>query len=420
MVGDLEAIEGEVAKLGETEPARAVTLYEGLIGACLEKLEELEDDGAEDLAAFVGDLFQGWIRTRQAAGDDADETAAILVRRERDIAWGLELSDVAANALDAPGAAAYVRALRCELARARELAALEAEKPQREGSYVCFRENSWARTLRRFLAARGDVDALVTLCESPEATAEDCGALAGLYEDRDEPACALTWVERGIALLPGDEEEDRSYIAAELPMRRRDLLVQLGRTDEALAEAWAAFERDPCDDTLEEVLELAPEPEHERWLALAMDAVLEEALGPALKVWLRGGAIDRIAGALAKLSDEALERTSRHLLESAAEAIETTAPALAGKVYRAMGWRTLTFGRGRSNAQAVAFFEDARRCWLAADRLDEWDALLVALRAEHGRKKTLLAEVQRLAGPTKPKQPSLLERGRARWHRNGS
>ncbi|MDB5098379.1 MAG: hypothetical protein JWM80_2800 [Cyanobacteria bacterium RYN_339] len=420
MIGDLEAIEREVAKLGKKEPARAVTLYEGLMGACLEKLDQLEDDCADDLSAFVGELFQGWIRARQAEGDDAGATAAILVRRERDIAWDLELSVVAAKALDAPGAAAYERALRAELARALELAAREAEKPQREGSYVYFGESSWARILRRFLVARCDVAALETLCKSPAAMAEDCGALAGLFEERDEPARALTWVERGIALLPGNEEEEnRSYIAAELPRRRRNLLVQLGRTEEAVAEAWAVFEREPCDDTLEEVLELAPEPEHGRWLARAMDAVSDEALGPALKVWLRGGAIDRIAGALAKLSDEALERTSRHLLESAAEAIESTAPALAGKVYRAVGWRTLTFGRGRSNAQAVAYFGNARRCWLAADRLDEWEALLVELRAAHGRKKSLLAEVQRLAGPIKSKQPSLLERGRSRWHRDG-
>ena len=118
--------------------------------------------------------------------------------------------------------------------------------------------------------------------------------------------------------------------------------------------------------------------------------------------------------------DEALERTSRHLLEPAAEASETTSPALAGKVFRAMGWRMLTFGRGRSNAQALAYFGDAHRYWLAADRLDDWDALLVELRTEHGRKKSMLAEVQRLAGPTKPKQPSLPERGRARWHRDGT
>lgn len=61
----LEEVAAEVAGLVDTAPARAVTLYETFLAGCHEKAEEVDDSGG-GFGMFVGELFCGWIRARQA------------------------------------------------------------------------------------------------------------------------------------------------------------------------------------------------------------------------------------------------------------------------------------------------------------------------------------------------------------------
>ena len=58
-------------------PARAVALYETFLAGCYEKAEEL-DDSSGSFGMFVDGLFCGWVKARQAAGADPDETARRL------------------------------------------------------------------------------------------------------------------------------------------------------------------------------------------------------------------------------------------------------------------------------------------------------------------------------------------------------
>ena len=77
-VSDLDEVAAKIANLTGSDPARAVALYETFLAGCYEKAEEI-DDSSGSFGQFVDELFCGWIKARQAAGADPDETASRLL-----------------------------------------------------------------------------------------------------------------------------------------------------------------------------------------------------------------------------------------------------------------------------------------------------------------------------------------------------
>jgi hypothetical protein len=79
-VSSLEEIAGQLDALLRTDAGRAVALYETFLAGGYEKAEELDDSGG-NFSMFVVSLYCGWVRARQAASADADETASLLLGR---------------------------------------------------------------------------------------------------------------------------------------------------------------------------------------------------------------------------------------------------------------------------------------------------------------------------------------------------
>ncbi|MCL5884616.1 MAG: hypothetical protein M1377_04630, partial [Deltaproteobacteria bacterium] len=79
-VSDIEDVAARIASLVKVDPTRAVTLYETFLAGCYEKAEEV-DDSSGSFGQFVEGLFRGWIKARQAAGANPDDTA------DRLLAW---------------------------------------------------------------------------------------------------------------------------------------------------------------------------------------------------------------------------------------------------------------------------------------------------------------------------------------------
>jgi hypothetical protein len=79
-VSSLEEVAGQIEKLVHTDPERAGGLYETFLAGCYEKAEEL-DDSSGSFGMFVESLYCGWIKARQAARSDADETVKLLLDR---------------------------------------------------------------------------------------------------------------------------------------------------------------------------------------------------------------------------------------------------------------------------------------------------------------------------------------------------
>jgi hypothetical protein len=98
-VSDLGTVEHELARLMPTAPAQAVALYETFLAGCHEKAEEI-DDSRGSLGQFVAQLYCGWIKARQAAGADADDTVTRLFGwMEDDYGFCSHLEKDAAEAL---------------------------------------------------------------------------------------------------------------------------------------------------------------------------------------------------------------------------------------------------------------------------------------------------------------------------------
>ena len=77
-VNDVQDVAAGIGKIIHKEPKRAARLFEIFIAACHEKADEI-DDLSGNFGMLVEDLFCDWIKARQAANGDPDETAMFLL-----------------------------------------------------------------------------------------------------------------------------------------------------------------------------------------------------------------------------------------------------------------------------------------------------------------------------------------------------
>lgn len=180
----LEAIEDEVATLVAADPGEAVALYEAFLAGCYEKANEV-DDSSGNFGQFAQELFRGWVRARQAAGADPNDTAARLVGRMEDDPFGYcyGLEREVSKVMDEPGLAAFVRAV-----RARFDAAPAPGSPPGRGHDPDRSRRRWAAVLRVLLRQLRDVQAYLALADETETTAADCDAIAKILLEKGDAA----------------------------------------------------------------------------------------------------------------------------------------------------------------------------------------------------------------------------------------
>src|ERR1700730_9411973 len=148
-VRDLEAAEKQIALLVLAEPKRAVSLYESFLSGCYAKAEEI-DDSSGSFGQFVDKLFCGWIKARQAACADPDDTAArLLVWMDNDpYGFCYELERDAAKVLDKAGLAALEKLIRARLEAAGTTApSVPGQSPRRNLDYQCRRSSEMLRAV---------------------------------------------------------------------------------------------------------------------------------------------------------------------------------------------------------------------------------------------------------------------------------
>ncbi len=205
---DVQAVANEIEKIIKKEPERASHLFATFIAACHEKADEI-DDSSGNFGMLVDDLFRGWIKARQAANDDPDETAKSLLSWMEDDPYGFchDLDREAVKVLDKKGLEAFVRQIRSKF----ESALTQDEKEKRFPGYA---RRRWGGALKTLLAAQRNVDAYIALCEQTEIDAKDCKAIAEIYRSRRRFKDALSWVERGLEIARSDSR--KSYEEHEL------------------------------------------------------------------------------------------------------------------------------------------------------------------------------------------------------------
>jgi len=409
-VEGLDRVAEKIAKLVRGSPARAVALYETLLAGAYQKAEEL-DDSSGNYGVFVADLFRGWVKARRAVGADPDETARRLVGWMDDDPYGFcnGLERDLVKVLDKRGLVAFERRIR-ERFDGVVTAAPEPGERRRDPAYLRRRA---AEVLRAILAEQRNVEAYVALCEATELSPEDCLGLAKMLQALRKPADALAWIERGLALRKKRPSSSADHDLAKL---KRDLLLKLGRADDALDVAWEDFEAHPSKYSYADLMRYVPKAKRTAWHTKAMDAAAGADLHSLIELWLATKEIDRLRERLRTARDEELEGISHYATEPVAKKLAKAHPDVAAKVYRALGMRILKAKKSKYYDAALSNFEDARRCYERAGLAATWASLVREVRGEHHRKTGFMTGFEVVVAGSRPSaKPTFLERAKARW-----
>jgi tetratricopeptide (TPR) repeat protein len=412
-VEDLEAVAGRIETLVRADAERAAALYETFLAGCYEKADEV-DGSSGNFGMFIDKLFCAWIKARQAARCDASETAVLLLdRMENDpYAFAYQIERDAVKVMNREGLAAFERAVR------RRFDAKGGTEQVSERPGQADARHRWGEVLRATYVQQRDLSSYIALCEQTELSAGDCLAVAGILKARRKPDEALAWVDRGLAL--GKNRPHEAIAENDLARMKRALLTKLGRSGEALEEAWVEFREHPSTFSYEELMRFVPASARAAWHAKAMDAAEGADLGSLIELWLQTREIERLVARLRTASDAALERLSHHWTEPAASRLTRSHPDVAAKVYRALGMRILNAKKARYYDAAVSHFEDAKRCYERAGLGQQWDAVVGEIRQVHRRKVGFMVNFERLvAGHGPSEEPSFLDRARRRWGKTG-
>ena len=409
-VDDVQKVANDIEKIVKKEPERAAHLFETFIAACHEKADEI-DDSSGSFGMLVDNLFRGWIKARQAAKADWEETAKSLVAWMEDDPYGFchNLDREAVKVLDKKGLEAFAGQIRAKF----ESALTEGDEEKRFPEYA---RRRWGGALKTLLAAQRNVDAYVALCEQTELEAEDCKAIAAMYRSRRRPADALSWVERGLDIAKSDTR--RSHGAHELREMKRALLAKLGRLGEALRSAWSEFEKHPSTFKYKELMRYVPAKEEKAWHQKAMETSEKGDLSSQTELWLEKKESDRLVSRLRRATDEELEELSHYRTEPLARKLGRSQPDIAARVYRALCMRIVNAGKSKYYDAALENIEHAKKCYTKAGLDADWEAVVANVRERHFRKKGFMAGFEEIvSGAPKRVEPPFLERAKARWPR---
>lgn len=406
-LGGLEEIETAIARL---KPSRkAVELYETFLAGCYAKADDVKDD-LGGFGGFIETLYLGWIRARQKEGFDSHETVEKLLKWKENDQYGYasDIEGKAAKVLDRKGLAALEAVL---LARLEPGPGLEERSPNREHEY---RRERLIETLKTLYAEKGSVQKYLSLCERTRLVPKDCATIAFLLKRRGKAEEALEWVERGFKLSKADGRELAEF---ELERLRGDLLVRLGRGDEALSAAFRKFEKRPSLWLYEDFMQYVPKAGRKAWHDRAMVVSEKADLRDALELWSKAGDLPRIIARVEKTTQAALRGLSHYVTEPIAGALAKAHPALAAKVYAALGMRILESKKSKYYAAALSHFQEARKCFSKAGHPARWEKLVAEIRAHHARKSSFMSDFEKCLVQEKGAKEFFLSRAKANWNK---
>jgi len=403
-VEELEAVQGRIVSLiKEGDAVVAVGLLETFIAGCYEKSEEI-DDSDGNFGQLVEGLFCHWIRARQAAKADPDETAGMLLSWMDNDEYGYcrGLEKRAPKVLDRKGLVAFEHAVWDQ----------PSDGDARE-RHVHLRR---IEILKAIHEKRRDVDAYSELCEAEGGVApQDCQVLAEMCLKRGRLDDALAWVERGLDPERNERWPNRS--AWGLRGLQRKLLKRLGRSGEALASAWDDYRRTPSVYSYDDFMEFVPKGERSQWHAKALAALDGASSTSRIELLVKTKEWDRLAQFIEQESRESLMDLSHHTTEPVAKKLAKSHPLLAAKLHIAMALRIVEAGKSKYYGAALGNLEKARKILLAEGRDEDWAALAADIRKKHRRKVGFMPGFERVDTGESMKGPSFRTRTRARWNR---
>jgi len=266
-VEDLEAVSSTLTLLTRDDPSSAAKIFEIFIAACYEKAEEIDDSGGE-FGQFVGSLFCNWIKARQAAGSNAEETvAALLGWMENDpYCFAYSIEKDTSRVLNKDGLAAFVKAARFRFDTATELRPEDAKGDQSE-----YRRRRWATVLRALYLAKNDVSSYTDLAEQTGMDARDCHEIAALLSRKRKYTEALSWIERGIEIEGKSSDGSAGY---DLKKLNYELLVKLGRDSDLIEAIWNEYQSHPGKYEYADLMKAVPLEQKKEWHEKAIESAI--------------------------------------------------------------------------------------------------------------------------------------------------
>lgn len=394
------------------EAARAVRLYEVLLTGVYAKIEEADDEC--DLAMLFHRLACGWIRARQAAGLPGEETISQLLNWKKNDNYGFcyEIEKEVIKALDRKGRQVFI-------GHFQELVEKASPAPANGAAKAIFDYENDVRlpamSLKGIYQSLGDAPAYAVLCGQLGFSPRDCERLAEMEISKKHWARALEWVEKGIALEPTrDWHNESSHSLKEL---RPEILLHLGRKEDALALAWREFQESLGEFTYEDLMHHAPGSEKAIWHERAMAAAAGACLGEFISLCVRTKEWERLSQQVHSAKPVELEALSHYCTEPAAKALAKKDPLAAAKLHRALGLRILSGGKSRYYDAALDHFKKAHKLYCGAGQTPDWEELAGTVRNAHSRKRGFLAAFEQIASGKSQRSSSFAEQAQAQWKR---
>ena len=394
------------------EATRAVRLYEIMLSGVYAKIEEADDEC--DLAMLFHRLACGWIRARQAAGLPGEETIRQLLHWMKNDNYGFcyEIEKEVVKALDRKGRQLFIGHFQGLVEKALPAPADGAAKA------IFDYENEVrlpAMSLKDIYQSLCDALSYAALCGQLGFSPRDCERLAEMEISKKHWVQALEWMEKGIALEPTrDWHNESNHSLKEL---KPEILLHLGRKEDALALAWSEFQENPGEFTYEDLMDYVPRGEKAAWHERAMAAAAGANLGEFISLCVKAKEWGRLAQRVHSAQPAELEPLSHYCTEPAAKALAKKDPLAAAKLYRALGLRILSAGKSRYYDAALGHFEKARNLYCGAGQSSDWEELAGTVRNGHSRKKGFLASFEQIASGKSQRSPSFAEQAQEQWKR---
>jgi hypothetical protein len=196
-----------------------------------------------------------------------------------------------------------------------------------------------------------------------------------------------------------------------------EILRHLGRKDDALALAWADFQKDPNEFAYEELMRFVPTKEKAAWQERAMVAAREADLGDFISLCVKVKEWDRLARRIHSSKPGELESQSHYCTEPAAQGLMRRDPIAAAKLYSALGVRIVNAGKSKYYREALEHFEKARDLHCAAGQSAAWTEVVTFVRTDHSRKSGFMSAFEKIVSGKSGRFPSFAEAAQERWKR---
>lgn len=401
---ELGSLLKELVSFAEKHPKAAVPVYEVFIAGCLEKGDEIDDSG-DDLGSFLDELACAWSRSCEAAGMKGDEYVRKLVHWIEADGIGF-FSDLESTVLPVLGRE-FRKALEDELnGRIERLSKEVPGNPGRERNKIDYDRRRAIETLKKLYAESKNTTALIAFCDQHGADQRDCLNLAIVFFSRKKFDRALEWAEKGLNL-----KEDRYSKEYELKELRRKILKSAGRGSDAVADAWADFEKHPSIYSFESVIESAKPKEQADLKAKALAIFDQSELREAAVAFHKLKELDRLASRLVSANDEALRSIFYGEAIPIAEALSKKYPKPAARLYIAQAFEILGEKRAKAYHHAHDYLQSAKTLLEKCGETAAWSALVTGIRQEHRLKSSFMPGFEKIAaGDGPPCEPTFQAR----------